>query len=50
MMRENEKELKERIKELEGEICRNAIRPTLSELREKFPENGKLSDWMDKLT
>lgn len=50
MMRENEKELKERIKELEGEICRNAIRPTLSELREKFPENGELSDWMDKLT
>ena len=33
-----------------SEICRNAIRPTLSELREKFPENGKLSDWMDKLT
>lgn len=50
MMRENEKELKERIKELEGEICRNAIRPILSELREKFPENGKLTDWMDRLT
>jgi lon-related putative ATP-dependent protease len=49
-MREREKELKEKIKELEGEICRNSIQPILSELREKFPENGKLTKWMDELT
>jgi lon-related putative ATP-dependent protease len=49
IMREREKELKERIKELDGEICRTAIHPILSELREKFPRDEKLSDWMDKL-
>lgn len=49
-MREREKDLKEKIKELEGEICRNAIQPLLLELREKFPENDKLSVWMDKLS
>ncbi|MDR1965115.1 MAG: AAA family ATPase [Synergistaceae bacterium] len=48
-MREREKELKERIKELDGEICRTAIQPLLSELREKFPKDEKLGSWMDKL-
>ena len=50
MMREREKELKEKIKELEGEICRNATQPILSELKEKFPENEKLTNWIDKLS
>jgi lon-related putative ATP-dependent protease len=49
-MREREKELKERIHELDGEICRTAIQPILSELREKFPDDEKLASWMDKLT
>ncbi|MDR1651308.1 MAG: AAA family ATPase [Synergistaceae bacterium] len=48
-MREREKELKEKIKELDGEICRTAIQPVFSELREKFPQDEKLADWMDKL-
>jgi lon-related putative ATP-dependent protease len=48
-MREREKELKEKIKELDGEICRAAIQPILTELREKFPGGGKLAGWMDKL-
>jgi hypothetical protein len=48
-MREREKELKEKIKELDGEICRAAIQPILSELREKFPGDGKLAGWMDKM-
>jgi lon-related putative ATP-dependent protease len=48
-MREREKELKEKIKDLDGEICRTAIQPILSELREKFPADEKLSGWMDKL-
>jgi lon-related putative ATP-dependent protease len=49
-MREREKELKEKIKELDGEICRTAIQPILSELRESFSDDEKLSNWMDKLT
>ena len=49
-MREREKDLKDKIKELEGEICRNAIQPVLSELKEHFPDNEKLTGWMDKLT
>ena len=49
-MREREKELKEKIKDLDGEICRAAIQPILSELREKFPGDGKLAGWMDKMT
>ncbi|MDR3279169.1 MAG: AAA family ATPase [Synergistaceae bacterium] len=48
-MREREKELKEKIKELDSEICRTAIQPILSELREKFPQEEKLADWMNKL-
>ena len=48
-MREREKDLKERIRELDGEICRTAIQPVLSELREKMPKDEKLSNWMDKL-
>jgi lon-related putative ATP-dependent protease len=49
IMREREKELKERIKELDGEICRHEIQPVLSELREDFPDNEKLAGWMDGL-
>ncbi len=49
-MREREKDLKEKIRELDGEICRNAIRPILSEFSEKFPENEKLNGWIEKLT
>ncbi|MDR3254515.1 MAG: AAA family ATPase [Synergistaceae bacterium] len=48
-MREREKELKEKIKELEAQICRNATQPTLSELKEKFSDNEKLIAWIDKL-
>jgi lon-related putative ATP-dependent protease len=48
-MREREKELKEKIKKLEAEICRNATQPILSELRDKFQDNGKLTSWIDKL-
>jgi lon-related putative ATP-dependent protease len=48
-MREREKELKEKIKDLDGEICRAAIQPILSELREKFPDDGKLAGWIDKM-
>lgn len=49
-IREREKDLKEKIKELEGQICRSAIEPILSEFRVKYSPNEKLSHWMDKFT
>lgn len=49
-IREREKDLKEKIKELEGEICRTAITPVLSELRVKYAAKGKLAEWLDELT
>jgi lon-related putative ATP-dependent protease len=48
-MRDREKELKQEIKKLEAEICRNATQPILSELRDKFPDSEKLARWIDKL-
>jgi lon-related putative ATP-dependent protease len=48
IMREREKELKEKIKDLDGEICRHEIQPVFSELRENFPDE-KLAGWMDRL-
>jgi lon-related putative ATP-dependent protease len=49
IMRDREKELKLEIKKLEAQICRNATQPILSELRDKFQDSKKLTDWMDKL-
>ena len=49
-IREREKDLKEKIKELEGQICRNAIGPILSELRTKYAPNKKLEEWFDDFT
>jgi lon-related putative ATP-dependent protease len=49
VMRDKEKELKQEIKKLEAEICRNATQPILSELRDKFRDSEKLTGWIDKL-
>ena len=49
-IREREKDLKEKIKELEGQICRNAIGPTISELRAKYTPNKKLEAWFEDFT
>ncbi len=49
-IRDKEKKLKERIRELEAEICRTAIRPYLQETRERFGAEGKLGEWIDALT
>ena len=46
-IREREKELKEQIKELEGQICRAAISPILTEMRTKYQPNKKLAKWID---
>ena len=49
-IRDLEKTLKERIKELEAEICREAIKPFLHELGESFSHEGKLGEWIGALT
>ncbi|MEG2183414.1 MAG: ATP-binding protein [Cloacibacillus sp.] len=49
-IRESEKDLKEKIKELEGQICRAAITPTLTELRAKYQPNEKLGRWLDSFS
>ncbi|MDR1378603.1 MAG: AAA family ATPase [Synergistaceae bacterium] len=48
-IRDMEKELKEEIGKLEAEICRSAIEPYLSDIREKYADNEKLSKWFDRL-
>ena len=44
-----EKDLKERIGELEAEICRAAIAPCLADIREAHPDNEPLSRWFDRM-
>lgn len=50
LIREREKELKEKIKELESQICRAAITPILGELRSKYAPNEKLEKWLDSFS
>ena len=50
LIREREKDLKEKIKELESQICRSAIEPIMSDFRTKYSPNEKLCSWMDKFT
>lgn len=49
-IRDMEKELKDEIGKLEAEICRTAIAPYLSDIREKYAANEALSKWFDRLT
>ncbi|GHV39869.1 ATP-dependent protease [Synergistales bacterium] len=64
-IRDMEKDLKEKLSKLEAEICRSAITPCLSEVREKYicpkgkgkkeeskeeTENKNLSKWFDRMT
>lgn len=47
LIREREKDLKEKIKQLESEICRTAIAPILGELKNKHStRNGRLEQWL----
>jgi len=48
-MREKEKDLKDKIKALESEICRNATQPIFFELKDKFCDIEKLTKWIDQL-
>ena len=47
LIREKEKDLKDKIHELESQICRVAIAPVMSELRAKYQPNEKLERWLD---
>jgi lon-related putative ATP-dependent protease len=48
-IREREKGLKDRIKSLEAEICRGAIKPHFDELKEAYGSYGSCSQWLDQL-
>lgn len=50
-IRDEEKELKEKIRQLEAEICRNALEPYLADLKDRFAEGGgeKLKSWIVSL-
>ena len=50
LIREKEKDLKDKIHELESQICRVAIAPVMSELRAKYQPNEKLERWLDDFT
>ena len=49
-IRDGEKVLKDQIKDLESEICRNTIQPILAELKEAFDKDEGLDGWIDALT
>ncbi len=49
-IRDMEKDLKEAIGKLEAEICRAAIAPYLTDIREKYMGDESLSKWFDRLT
>ena len=50
LIREKEKDLKDKIHELESQICRVAIAPVMSELRAKYQPNEKLERWLNDFT
>lgn len=51
LIREREKDLKEKIKNLESEICRTAIAPILGELRNKhLSKQVRLEQWLSDFT
>jgi len=49
VIRDKEKELKEKISKLESDICRAAIEPPMHELREQH-SSEQLSKWFDRMT
>lgn len=48
-IRDREKKLKAKIKELESQICRNALLPYLADISERFSAREKLSSWLQSL-
>ena len=49
-IRDMEKELREKLNQLESEICRSAITPCLNDIKENFKDNEPLLNWFDKMT
>ena len=47
VIREYEKQLKDKIHELENEICRSAIDPVMSDFKAQYMPNKKLEHWFD---
>ncbi|HOO63166.1 MAG TPA: ATP-binding protein [Synergistaceae bacterium] len=50
LIRDKEKNLKDKIKDLEEKICRQAIAPYLGEFSESFSPDEKLGEWITSLT
>lgn len=50
LIRDKEKNLKDKIKSLEEKICREAIAPYLGEFTESFSPDEKLGEWITSLT
>jgi len=49
VIRDKEKELKEKISKLESDICRAAIEPPMNELREQHNNSEQLSKWFNRM-
>ena len=49
-IRDKEKGLKDKINDLEAEICRSAIKPYLDDLKGKYKDSEKLCEWIDFMT
>ncbi len=49
LIRDKEKDLKDKIKKLEEKICREAIAPYLGEFTESFSPDEKLGEWITSL-
>lgn len=49
-IRDMEKALKEKLNQLETEICRTAIEPCMKDIRDKYKDNEPLLSWFAKMT
>ncbi|MBQ7154151.1 MAG: AAA family ATPase [Synergistaceae bacterium] len=49
-IRDMEKALKEKLSELEAEICRSVIEPSMRELRDEYAGNDVLLEWFAKMS
>ncbi len=50
LIRDMEKELKEKISKLEAEICRAAISPIIDDFKNDYQDNEIFLKWLDKMT
>ena len=50
IIRDMEKELKEKLNNLDAEICREAITPLFDEIKGEYKFNDKLLNWLDSMS